>query len=161
MSQIKMAVTILDVVKFQTEDLVKIDSQIEVLSGLTKRYLATDNLHELEDIKKQFNANLQYFVELYAKIKKFKGPNHTYLENALKKIKADAMDNMVGVNITAAERKVYSEPYYVERYAVAEQFIEFCIKVELKYDQFSATLTSIVQSISVLSKEFSNQRMSN
>jgi hypothetical protein len=156
-----MAVTILDVVKFQTEDLVKIDSQIEVLSGLTKRYLATDNLHELEDIKKQFNANLQYFVELYAKIKKFKGPNHTYLENALKKIKADAMDNMVGVNITAAERKVYSEPYYVERYAVAEQFIEFCIKVELKYDQFSATLTSIVQSISVLSKEFSNQRMSN
>lgn len=155
-----MAVTILDVVKFQTEDLVKIDSQIGVLEALTRRYLSTDSLHELEDIKKQYNANLQYFVELYAKIKKFKGPNHTYLENALKKIKADAMDNMVGVNITSAERKVYSEPYYVERYAVAEQFIEFCIKVELKYDQFSATLTSIVQSISVLSKEYSNQRMS-
>jgi hypothetical protein len=42
--------------------------------------------------------------------------------------------------------------------AVAEKIIAFCLTVELAYEQYNLTLNSIIQSISVASKDLTHQK---
>lgn len=144
----------------KTETITELTSVIEVLTGLSRDYVDVDDIHSMEGIKKEFNANLQYMATLYAKIKFLKGPNHTYMEAAIKRLKAETMDIIMreGAKVTTAEKNVYMHPYYIERFSACERMIRFCVLVEESYNQFNATLSSLVQSISVLSKEMVNSR---
>lgn len=163
MTEIKVSIKVKDIIPLGDSTVQKLDDVMDKLEALSKNYGASYDIATLETLKREFNANLQYMAGLYAKIKVYKGPNHTYLENAIKRIKAEAMDIIIseGGNITSAEKRVYAHWYYTERIAVAESIVQFCIKVELKYEQYNNTLSSLVQSISVANKELTNSKMTN
>jgi hypothetical protein len=159
MSNIKTS----DIVDLTEKTIMQIDTTVKELQRLTRTYQSMGDVSSLEKLKREFNGNLQYMATLFAKIKRFKGPNHTYLEGSIKRIKSEAVDIIManGKSVTAAEKEVHSHPYYVDRMVVAEQIIQYCIKVELLYDNFNYTLQCIVQSVSLASKEFSNSKIVN
>ena len=157
MEKIKIA----DIIPFTEKDRDKIVDTITKLTELSKVYREIDNLTELENLKKEFNGNLQYMATLYAKTKSFKGPNHVYLEVAIKKLKAETITFLLssGSNVTRAESVYYKEPYYTERMDIIQKLVQFFIKVELLYDNFNWTLQCIIQSISITGKELANSRI--
>lgn len=150
-----------DLVKIKAKTLDEIKISMDKMEDLTKSYLKTDDVFGLEGLKKLFVAELQYFARLYADIKSFKGPNHTYFENQRKKVKAEALDLLTaeGLKVTAAESKVYGTAYYSERIKILEKYTPVFIAVELRYEQYNNTLQAIVQSISVANKDLGNSRM--
>lgn len=156
-----MSLKVTDVVSIRETTINKLNDVIKILSDLTTEYAKTDSLHELERIKKEYNAHLQYMATLYAKVKAFKGPNHTYLEREIKQIKAETLSLVMqeGVKVTQAENIVYSQPYYKDRMAIIHKLIECFIKVEALYDRFNTTLQCIVQSVSLGSKELTNSKI--
>lgn len=151
-----------DIIDLSNKTIENMDATIKRLKELTDDYYRSDDITSLEKIKREFVSQLQYMASLFSHVKKYKGSNHTYLESAIKRIKAEAIDILManGSKVTVAEREVYAHPYYTDRMAVAEQLIRLFIKFELLYDQFSATLQCIVQSISVANKDYSNQKIS-
>lgn len=150
-----------DIVPITPGTINSIDTTITELQRMSKAYQEMNDLASLEKLKREFNGQLQYLAMLFSRIKRFKGPNHTYLESALKRIKSETIDILIanGRSATAAEKEVPSHPYYVERMEVAEKIIQYCIKVELLYENFNYTLQCIVQSVSLASKEFSNSKI--
>lgn len=159
----KSQITIKDLVNIKEETVESLNAVMAELTDLCDTYTMTDELLLLEQLKREVLSKLQYMATLFAKIKVFKGPNHTYLESAIKKFKAETITLILesGGNITSAEKKVYTHPYYIERMKVAEKVISFCITVELAFDHYTSTLSAIIQSISVASKDYSHQRMVN
>lgn len=136
---------------------------IKRLSEISKEYSSTFDIASLERMKRSLNAELQYFATLFASIKALKGPNHTYLESALKQVKSDTVSFIMSsesISVTAAERSYPSHPKYVETEASLLKFATFFIKCELLYEQFNNTLKCITQSVSVLSKEYDAQKSS-
>ena len=134
---------------------------INKLSDLVKEYtLMVDdyNPHMLEEIKKQFLGYLYQFTFLFAKIKCFKSANHSYLEDARKKVKAETIQILIdeGNKITQSENLVYAHPYYSERIELMENIKEFMIRCDLLNDLYQSTFQSIVQSLSNARKEFEN-----
>lgn len=136
---------------------------IKNLSNLSAEYHSMTDFYdpyELERIKRQFDSYMQNFAVYYAKVKKFKGSQHVYLDEVRKKIKAEALQQLLdeGAKVTAAESLVYKSEYYVTRVNLMEDIKEFMIKVELLYDRFNGTFQSIIQSCSVARKEYENAK---
>jgi hypothetical protein len=156
-------ITVKDLVNISSATIDSLNEVMKELTDLCETYTMTDELLLLEQLKREVLSKLQYMATLFAKIKVFKGPNHTYLENSIKRFKAETITMILesGGNITSAEKKVYTHPYYIERIKVAEKVIAFCITVELAFDHYTSTLSAIIQSISVASKDYSHQRMVN
>lgn len=156
----KLKVT--DILPLSEAFMEKIGKSTKKLKKLEREYEETQDLVNLERIKKEFLSQLQYFATLYSKTKAFKGSNHTYLEHEFKQLKAETLEVIMedGTKVTAADKLVYYHKYYQERKELMMKIIQFLIKVELLYDHFSQTLKCIVQSISVEGKEFANQKYS-
>jgi hypothetical protein len=153
-----MSIKVSDIVNITDKDTKELNEVIKVLLDCTKRYQESEDLSSLESLKREVLGHLQRMASLFSRIKRFKGPNHTYLENAVKRIKAETMELIMqrGVGVTVAEREYANHPYYLERLEVVEKLQAFCIKVEELYHSFEMTLKSIIQSVSIANKELHN-----
>jgi hypothetical protein len=56
-------------------------------------------------------------------------------------------------NITAAKELVYDTEFYKDRIEVIQSLIRFFIKTENMYDYYTSVFQSIIQSVSIASKE--------
>lgn len=116
--------------------------------------------NQLEIIKRKFDSQMQHLATYYAKIKKFKGSQHVYLDEIRKKIKGEALQLLLdeGQKVTSAESLVYKTDYYVKRINLMENIKEFMLKTEMLYERFEATFNAIIQSYSTAKKEMDNNR---
>ena len=158
MNEEKPKLKVNDLIKLREQDVTQINLSITRLSDLVKDYYEANDLfdvYQLEEVKRRFLAELQYFTVMYSKTKCYKGSTHTYLEEYRKKTKADTVKLLLdeGKKIGMAEALCYSHPYYIERILLIESLIEFFIKVEYLHEYFTGLGSAIIQSISIASKE--------
>jgi len=152
-----------DLIDLTKEDYVNTNSILNNLLSLSKEYHEMADMYDpnqLEIIKRKFDSQMQHLSTYYAKIKKFKGSQHVYLDEVRKKIKGEALQLLLdeGYKVTSAETLVYKTDYYVKRINLMENIKEFMIKTELLYDRFEATFNAIIQSYSSARKEFDNSK---
>lgn len=147
-----------DLVKFSEKDYLETKKTLGVMDEMVKEYVkGTDSLDELENLKRRFNGYLVYLAGYYSKIRCFR-ENFEFLEAQRKRIKSEAIEDLIRGSETkltqsAAEKVVYSHPYYIERITLLEQLKRFFYLVDLSYQNYQDVQRSIYQSISVLSKE--------
>lgn len=152
-----------DLVTLTKEDYVETNNILKKLKELSNSYHDMVDLYDpnqLEIIKRQFDRELQNLATYFAKIKKFKGSTHTYLDEVRKRIKGEAIQILLedGHKVTSADSIVYSTSYYKDRVVLMEDIKEFMIKTELLYERYDTTFNSIVQSLSSAKKEMENNR---
>lgn len=106
-------------------------------------------------MKRRYISELQYYTTLFSKVRKFKGESYTYLTETRKRVKSEAVAILMseGFKQTMAMEMVYCSDYYKDRITLIQRLIEFFIKAENLFDFYTYTLQSIVQSVSVASKE--------
>jgi len=147
-----------DLVKFSENDYLETKKTLKVMDSMVQEYVnSTDNLDQLEDLKKRFNGFLVYLAGYYAKIKCFE-ENHIMLEGARKRIKSEAIKYLIKTSEekltqSAAEKEVYACDYYKERVDLLVKLREFFTLVTLQYQNYQDCQRSIYQSISLLSKQ--------
>jgi hypothetical protein len=134
----------------------EITKNLRVLSAEYHNMVDMYDPNQLEIIKRKFDSEMQSLSVYYAKIKKFKGGQHVYLDEVRKKIKGEALQLLLdeGHKVTSAETLVYKTDYYVQRINLMEDIKEFMIRTELLYERFEATFNSIIQSLSTAKKEY-------
>lgn len=147
-----------DLIDLAVEDYQTTNSILGSLMELSAEYHNMVDMydpHQLEIIKRKFDSYMQHLAVHYAKIKKFKGSSHTYLDEVRKKIKGEALQMLLdeGQKVTSAESLVYKTKYYTDRINLMENIKEFMIKTELLYERFEYTFNSIIQSLSTAKKE--------
>jgi hypothetical protein len=148
-----------DIVENLTEDQVQdISKALQRLSNLTAEYTTQTDIYDvdyLERLKRMFVSELLYLNSVYNITKGQKDESFTYMTAARKRIKAETINLLLaeGKKITYAETIVYAHPYYTSRLSVLEAIKKFCIKVENLRDFYEGVLNSIIQSVSVSSKE--------
>ena len=152
-----------DLINLSETDYVETNKLLKILQGLSSEYHNMTDMYDpnqLEIIKRKFDGNMQLLAVYYARIKKFKGAQHVFLDEVRKKIKGEALQLLLdeGQKVTSAETLVYKTEYYTTRINLMENIKEFMIKTELLYDRFEATFNSIIQSYSSARKEFDNSR---
>lgn len=148
-----------DLIALTETDYITTNTLLKNLQDLSKEYHDMSDMYDpnqLEIIKRKFDSHMQSLAVYYAKIKKFKGAQHVYLDEVRKKIKGEALQLLLdeGQKVTSAETLVYKTDYYVQRINLMENIKEFMIKTELLYDRFEATFNSIIQSYSTARREF-------
>jgi hypothetical protein len=147
-----------DLVKFSEKDYLETKKTLGVMDEMVKEYVkGTDSLDDLENLKRRFNGYLVYLAGYYSKIRCFR-ENFEFLEAQRKRIKSEAIEDLIRGSETkltqsAAEKVVYSHPYYIERITLLEQLKRFFYLVDLSYQNYQDVQRSIYQSISVVSKE--------
>jgi hypothetical protein len=153
--------------------LVEIKEAIERLQCLTLEYSKMDStvdLHRLEALKREYNGELLFFTNLYGNIKRYKSAGHSYFEDVLKRVKAEAVNIMLNqidpvtgsrYNVTSVERQVYQYPYYTDRFELIQKLRGQFERAEKLHGLFNETFQSIRQSISVAAKEYENQKTEN
>lgn len=147
-----------DLVKFSEKDYLETKKTLGVMDEMVKEYVkGTDSLDDLENLKRRFNGYLVYLAGYYSKVRCFR-ENFEFLEAQRKRIKSEAIEDLIRGSETkltqsAAEKVVYSHPYYIERITLLEQLKRFFYLVDLSYQNYQDVQRSIYQSISVLSKE--------
>lgn len=154
-----------DLVDFQEADYHLGNSTIKVLSEKSKEYsLMRGNINPiaLDELKREFMGHMFVLTEVYSKVKAYKSSNHSYLEDARKKYKAEAFKILRdgGKNVTEADKVVYAHPYFVERQDLMEKMRQFFIKIEELHQYFSTVLQLIQQTVSIVSKEWEANRVS-
>lgn len=150
-------------VNLSREDFIQTKSILKNLSILSEEYHFMEDMYDpnqLEIIKRKFDREMQHLASKFAKVKKFKGSSHTYLDDVRKKIKGEALQLLLddGAKITSAETLVYKSKYYLDRVNLMEDIKEFMISVELMYERYDTTYNSIVQSLSAAKKEQENNK---
>lgn len=156
MSQKELKVS--DLISFSEADYQETNKTLSIMNEMVKEYIAnTDNLEQLELLKRKFNGYQVYLATYYSKIKCFM-ENYQYLEAQRKRLKAESIDNLIKssdekISFSQAEKMVYNHPYYIERVKLIEDIKKFFHKVTLQYDNYNDVQRSIFQSISILSKE--------
>ena len=154
-----------DLVNFKKEDYTLARELIKTLDGIVDTYSTEVGMNpkELDTVRREFVANMSTFATIYAKIKAFKGSNHTYLEDARKGFKSDVIRRMIdvdGTRVTEAKETVYADEEYKKYVAFTEKTKQFFIKVEEKYDFYNGVLQFMQQTISVVSKEYEQAKNS-
>ena len=152
-----------DLIALTESDYINTNNLIKNLRDLSTEYHNMTDMYDpnqLEVIKRQFDGYMQSLAVYYAKIKKFKGAQHVYLDEVRKKIKGEALQILLddGHKVTSAETLVYKTDYYVQRINLMESIKEFIIKTELMYERFEATFNSIIQSYSTARREYENSK---
>ncbi len=100
-------------------------------------------------------------IDVYAKVKAFKGSNQSYLEDARKQFKAETLKILIndeGVKITEAKEVAYAHPYYIQRITLTEKIRSFFIEVDEMHEFFTNVLSLMQQTISIVSKDFEYNR---
>lgn len=152
-----------DLINLSEKDYTETNTYLKHLQELSKEYHNMTDMYDpnqLETIKRKFDSYMQSLAVYYARIKKFKGSQHVYLDEVRKKIKGEALQILLdeGQKVTSAETLVYKTEYYTERINLMENIKEFMIKTELLYDRFESTFNSIVQSYATARKEYESSK---
>lgn len=152
-----------DLINLSERDYVETNNLLKQLQDLSKEYHTMTDMYDpnqLEILKRKFDSYMQSLAVYYARIKKFKGTQHVYLDEIRKKIKGEALQLLLdeGQKVTSAETLVYKTEYYTERINLMENIKEFMIKTELLYERFESTFNSIIQSYSTARKELDNTK---
>lgn len=160
-----MELKISDVVTGITQnDVVKITESIKNLEELRKKYSSTFGPQEMDLLKREFIAHLQRLGVLYSKVRAYKGSNHNYCEEEIKKIKAETLkslkDNHIVSTLSDAERMYPMDKLYLEKLALIRSLVAVFVKTETLYNHYNSVLQSIIQSISVSSKDHSMSKFS-
>ena len=161
-----MKYKVTDLVPTLKEDTLKeLRTTIKTLLSISERYQKSGDISDpflLEELKKEFDSYMQRMATLYSKTKKYKGSQHVYLEDIRKKIKSEVLIRLMGapnnMKITQAEVVVYSDEEYVEKITLLENLREFMINVELMYERFETTYNAIIQSQSIVKKEYEQSK---
>jgi erythromycin esterase-like protein len=155
----KEVIKVRDIVEYLTEKNVEdISKSLARLSGIAAEYYNQEDIYDvelLEKLKRRLVGELLYLNTLYNITKSQKDESHTYMTAARKRIKSEAINLLLseGKKVTMAETLVYSHPYYTARMEVLEALKRFCIKVENLRDTYESVLNSVIQSVSISSKE--------
>ena len=152
-----------DLVNLSKEDYIQTNEITKSLLSLSNEYHSMTDMYDpnqLEIIKRKFDSNMQHLAGFFAKIKKYKGGTHTYLDEVRKKIKGEALQLLLdeGHKVTSAETLVYKTEYYTKRINLMEDIKEFMIKTELLYERFEYTFNAIIQSYSTARREMENSK---
>lgn len=152
-----------DLVPLTREDYLETNAILKNLKTFSNEYHDMVDLYDpnqLEIIKRKFDKELQNLATYFAKIKKFKGGTHTYLDEVRKRVKGEAIQILLeeGNKVTSAESLVYSTKYYKDRVALMEDIKEFMIRTELLYERYETTFNAIIQSLSSAKKELENSK---
>lgn len=153
-------------VNFTEEDWNLANITISKLDVLTKEYSELEDAVDpnvLDSLKRRFLAHMSTLTSVYSKVKAFKGANHSYLEDARKQFKAEALNILIkdeGAKVTEAKESVYAHEYYKERIRLTERIREFFIKVDEYHEFFSGVLNLMQQTISIVSKDYEYNRYS-
>ncbi len=155
-----MTLKISDVVTGTTEkDVLNITECLKALEGCRIRYGTTFGPQELDILKREFIAHLQRLGSLYSKIRAYKGANHNYCEEEMKKVKAETLkmlkDTQQVATLADAERIYPMDPSYKEKIELIRSLIRIFVKVETLYNHYNAVLQALIQSISVAGKDSS------
>jgi len=158
MSEEKPKLKVNDIIRLNQKDVQQINDSLTRLSDLSKLYYEADDLFDvvqLEETKRRFLAELQYFTVMYSKTKQYKNDSNYYLSELRKKVKADTIKLLLdeGKKIGMAEALCYSHEYYVDRILLIETLVEFFVKVEYLQTFYQNLAQSIIQSVSISSKE--------
>lgn len=154
----KQELKVQDLIPLTDKNVKEIQDSLVRLANLTEEYSNSKeffNLEFLEDLKRRYISELQYYTTLFSKVRKFKGESYTYLTETRKRVKSEAVAILMseGFKQTMAMEMVYCSDYYKDRITLIQRLIEFFIKAENLFDFYTYTLQSIVQSVSVASKE--------
>lgn len=158
MAVVSNVLKVSDLVKFSEKDYLETKKTLGVMDEMVREYVkGTDSLDELENLKRRFNGYLVFLAGYYSKVRCFR-ENFEFLEAQRKRIKSEAIEDLIKhseekISQSAAEKVVYSHPYYIERITLLEQLKRFFYLVDLSYQNYQDVQRSIYQSISVLSKE--------
>lgn len=158
MAVVNNVLKVSDLVKFSEKDYLETKKTLGVMDEMVREYVkGTDSLDELENLKRRFNGYLVFLAGYYSKVRCFR-ENFEFLEAQRKRIKSEAIEDLIKhseekISQSAAEKVVYSHPYYIERITLLEQLKRFFYLVDLSYQNYQDVQRSIYQSISVLSKE--------
>jgi hypothetical protein len=151
-------------VNFQKEDydLAKVTiSELKILSNTYSQTVGATDPRSLDELKRQFVSHMSNLTDVYAKVKAFKGSNHSYLEDARKQFKAETLKILIndeGCKITEAKETAYAHPYYMERITLTEKIRSFFIEVDEMHEFFTNVLSLMQQTISIVSKDFEYNR---
>jgi hypothetical protein len=153
-----MALKISDViVGISEKDIADITECIKNLAKLRENYQQAFGPQQLDILKREFIAHLQRLGVLYSKIRVYKGGNHNYCEEELKRIKAETMkdlkDSFRATTMTDAERLYPLDPLYQEKLNLIRSVSKVFTKTETLYGHFNSVLQAIIQSISVAGKD--------
>ena len=148
-----------DLINLSQEDYEQTNISLKGLLNLSSEYHNMVDMYDpnqLEIIKRKFDSQMQHLSPFYAKIKKFKGSQHVYLDEIRKKIKGEALQLLLdeGQKVTSAESLVYKTDYYVKRISLMENIKEFMLKTEMLYERFEATFNAIIQSYAAARREY-------
>ena len=148
-----------DLINLSQEDYEQTNMILKSLLNLSSEYHNMVDIYDpnqLEIIKRKFDSQMQHLSPFYAKIKKFKGSQHVYLDEIRKKIKGEALQLLLdeGQKVTSAESLVYKTDYYVKRISLMENIKEFMLKTEMLYERFEATFNAIIQSYATARREY-------
>lgn len=154
----KQSLKVQDLIPLTEQNVKEIQESLIRLAKLTEEYSNSReffSIEFLEGIKRNYISELQYYTSLFSKVRKFKGESYTYLTETRKRIKSEAIALLMadGFKQTMAMEMVYCSDYYKERITLIQSLIEFFIKAENLFDFYTYTLQSIVQSVSIASKE--------
>lgn len=151
-------VRISDLIRFSEVDYKETKKTLGIMNSMVKEYVENkEDLDALEDLKRRFNSYLVYLATYYSKIRCFR-ENFEYLEAQRKRVKSESIDHIMKhseekISISAAEKIVYSNQFYIDRISLIEQLKQFFYLVDLSYQNYQDTQRSIYQSISLMSKE--------
>lgn len=158
-----MSLKISDVLpSLREETLTEIKSLSTSLNELSSRYHNMVDFYdpvELEEIKRLFNGYMQRYASLYSKIRKYKGSQHVYLEDQRKQVKAEVMDRLLKtMKVSQADVFIYGDSEYVTKTELLMTLRGVMIKIELMYDRYDVTYSSIVQSQSLAKREYEQNK---
>ncbi len=161
-----MTLKISDVVTGITaKDVGSITECTKNLEELRRKYSSTFGPQEMDLLKREFIAHLQRLGVLYSKVRAYKGSNHNYCEEELKKIKAETIkmskDTHLVSTLADAERIYSMDKLYLEKLALIRSLVAVFVKTEVMYNHYNAVLQSIIQSISVAGKDRSQSDFTN
>lgn len=152
-----------DLINLSQQDYENTNLVLKELLSLSAEYHNMVDMYDpnqLEVIKRRFDSQMQHLAPYYAKIKKFKGSQHVYLDEIRKKIKGEALQILLndGQKVTSAESLVYKTDYYVKRINLMESIKEFMLKTEILYERFEATFNAIIQSYATARREMESNK---
>ena len=155
-----------DLVNFPQKKVIEIKNTLVKLQEHAKTYVEMDDLYDLEGlekVKRQMIAQLELLSSYYSSTKKYKTMGD-YLEETRKFVKSESIALIVksdGISINQAEKTVYASNYYKERVELMSKLKAFFINVEVMYNYYQNTLSSVVQSVSLCKKDNSYKYINN
>lgn len=150
-----------DIVTLDFDTLKEIKDVFTKLSELLTDYKNCTDINTLDNIKREIASWLVFLAPMWGEIKKHKGSNHTFLEDARKRLKAVVLSRMItstkdqkGMALTTAKELVYNDIEFVTKSEALLLLKKNLITFEELFEGYQRVFQSILQSVSIEAKSF-------